>query len=83
MTWRNDLGLDDEWLYKQFILYSQHGQSKDAYTKAQKGSWEYDIIFPGYKCNMTDIMAGLGIARFCRYEYLLARRKKIVGYDRC
>lgn len=83
VTWRNDLGLDDEWLYKQFILYSQHGQSKDAYTKAQKGSWEYDIIFPGYKCNMTDIMAGLGIAQLRRYEYLLARRKKIVGmYDR-
>jgi dTDP-4-amino-4,6-dideoxygalactose transaminase len=82
VVWRNDLGLNDEWLYKQFMLYSLHGQSKDALAKAQKGSWEYDIVYPAYKCNMTDILAGLGLIQLNRYECLLERRKEIIEmYD--
>ena len=82
VVWRNDIGLDDEELYNQFMLYSLHGQSKDALAKSQKGSWEYDIIFPGYKCNMTDIMAGIGLVQLKRYKDLLNRRKEIIEiYD--
>lgn len=83
VVWRNDLGLDDEWLYKQFMLYSLHGQSKDALAKSQKGAWEYDIVYLGYKCNMTDIMASIGLIQLSRYEHLLDRRKEIIEfYDR-
>src|SRR5699024_511665 len=63
VVWRNDNSLDDESIYNQFMLYSLHGQSKDALAKSQKGSWEYDIVYPAYKCNMTDIMATIGIAQ--------------------
>ncbi|ESU34253.1 capsular polysaccharide biosynthesis protein [Bacillus sp. 17376] len=83
VVWRGNWGLDDEWLYKQFMLYSLHGQSKDALAKTQKGAWEYDIIYPAYKCNMTDIMAGFGLIQLNRYEFLLNRRKEIIEmYDR-
>ncbi len=83
VAWRNDLGLDDEWLYKQFMLYSLHGQSKDALAKTQKGAWEYDIVYPAYKCNMTDILAGFGLIQLSRYETLLQRRKVIIDmYDK-
>ncbi|QNK48160.1 DegT/DnrJ/EryC1/StrS family aminotransferase [Brevibacterium sp. PAMC23299] len=83
VVWRNDNGLDDEWLYKQFMLYSLHGQSKDALAKTQKGSWEYDIVYPAYKCNMTDIMAGFGLIQLDRYERLKKRRKEIIEmYDK-
>lgn len=78
LTWRNIEGIDNEWLYKQFQLLSLHGQNKDALAKTQLGSWEYDIIAPNYKCNMTDIMAGIGLAQFERYPSLLARRKAII-----
>lgn len=78
LTWRNIEGIDNEWLYKQFQLLSLHGQNKDALAKTQLGSWEYDIIAPNYKCNMTDIMAGIGLAQFERYPSLLARRKEII-----
>jgi dTDP-4-amino-4,6-dideoxygalactose transaminase len=82
VVWRNDLGLDDEELYKQFMLYSLHGQSKDALAKIKKGSWEYDIVYPAYKCNMTDILASFGLIQIKRYEGLLERRKEIiVMYD--
>jgi dTDP-4-amino-4,6-dideoxygalactose transaminase len=82
VVWRNDLGLDDEELYKQFMLYSLHGQSKDALAKSQKGAWEYDIIFPAYKCNMIDILAGFGLVQLKRYESLLERRKELIEkYD--
>lgn len=82
LVWKNSLGLDDDWLYKQFMLYSLHGQSKDALAKEKNGGWEYDIIFPGYKCNMTDIMAAIGLIQFTRYDQLLKRRKQIVEiYD--
>ncbi|MES1038110.1 DegT/DnrJ/EryC1/StrS family aminotransferase [Peribacillus simplex] len=83
VVWNKDLGLDDEWLYKQFMLYSLHGQSKDALAKTQKGSWEYDIVYPAYKCNMTDIMAGFGLIQIKRYEGLKKRRKEIIDmYDK-
>ncbi|WP_271400410.1 DegT/DnrJ/EryC1/StrS family aminotransferase [Salinicoccus roseus] len=83
VVWRNDHGLDDEWLYKQFMLYSLHGQSKDALAKTQKGSWEYDIVYPAYKCNMPDIMASIGLVQLDRYGDLLERRRKIIEmYDR-
>lgn len=83
VVWKNDNGLDDVWLYKQFMLYSLHGQSKDALAKTQKGAWEYDIVYPAYKCNMTDIMAGFGLIQLNRYEGLLERRREIIQmYDR-
>lgn len=82
VVWRNDLGLDDEWLYSQFMLFSLHGQSKDALAKTKKGAWEYDIVIPAYKCNMTDILASFGLIQIRRYEGLLERRKEIIGmYD--
>lgn len=82
VVWRNDRGLDDEALFKQYMLYSLHGQSKDALAKTQKGAWEYDIVYPAYKCNMTDIMASIGLIQLERYEDLLNRRKEIISmYD--
>ncbi|RHW32117.1 DegT/DnrJ/EryC1/StrS family aminotransferase [Neobacillus notoginsengisoli] len=83
VVWRSELGLDDEWLYQQFMLYSLHGQSKDALAKTQIGAWEYDIVYPAYKCNMTDIMASIGLAQINRYEDLVQRRKGIIEkYDK-
>ncbi|EJQ45308.1 hypothetical protein IEQ_04482 [Bacillus cereus BAG6X1-2] len=83
VVWRNDLGLDDEWVYQQFMLYSLHGQSKDALAKTQKGAWEYDIVYPAYKCNMTDIMAAIGLVQLDRYESLMNRRREIIEmYDK-
>ena len=78
LTWRPIAGVDDEWLYKQFQLFSLHGQNKDALAKTKLGAWEYDIIAPNFKCNMTDIMAGIGLAQFKRYSGMLARRKEII-----
>ncbi len=78
LTWKNILGIDNEWLYKQFQLLSLHGQNKDALAKTKLGAWEYDIISPAYKCNMTDIMASIGLAQFERYPQLLARRQAII-----
>lgn len=82
LTWRPIEGLDDEWLYKQFQLLSLHGQNKDALAKTQLGAWEYDIIAPNYKCNMTDIMAAIGLAQIKRYSEMLRRRRVIIEqYD--
>ncbi|GFI36272.1 UDP-4-amino-4-deoxy-L-arabinose--oxoglutarate aminotransferase [Lachnospiraceae bacterium] len=78
VVWRDIEGIDNEELYKQFMLLSLHGQSKDALAKTQLGAWEYDIVAPYYKCNMTDIMAALGLVQFKRYPGILARRKEIV-----
>ncbi|MBU5680728.1 DegT/DnrJ/EryC1/StrS family aminotransferase [Blautia sp. MSJ-9] len=81
-TWRDIEGIDNETLYHQYQLLSLHGQSKDALAKTQLGAWEYDIIGPWYKCNMTDVVAGIGLAQMKRYQGLLARRKEIIGkYD--
>ena len=78
ITWRPIEGIDDEWLYKQFQLLSLHGQSKDALAKTQLGAWEYDIVAPDYKCNMTDISAAIGLVQIRRYAELLHRRREII-----
>ena len=77
-TWRSVEGLDDEALYKEFQLLSLHGQTKDALHKNQIGAWEYDIVAPLYKCNMTDIMASIGLAQLRRYNDLLNIRHNII-----
>ena len=82
LTWKSIPGIDDEELYHLAQLYSLHGQSKDALAKTQLGAWEYDIVGPWYKCNMTDIMAGIGLAQMKRYAGMLARRRDIIAkYD--
>lgn len=82
LTWKSFAGINDEELYKQFMLWSLHGQSKDALTKSRLGSWEYDILYPGYKCNMTDLMAAIGLAQLDRYTCMLNKRKSIINkYD--
>lgn len=78
LTWKEIPEIDDEWIYKQFMLLSLHGQSKDALAKTKLGAWEYDILSPAYKCNMTDIMAAIGLAQMDRYEGLLKRREEII-----
>ena len=78
LTWRHHDGVEDESLYKLFQLLSLHGQNKDALAKTKLGAWEYDIIAPYYKCNMTDVMAGIGLAQFKRYPQLLDRRRQII-----
>lgn len=82
LTWRSIAGVDDEEIYKKLQLLSLHGQSKDALAKTQLGAWEYDIVGPWFKCNMTDVMAGIGLAQFARYPKMLKRRKEIIDrYD--
>lgn len=82
VVWRDLDGIDNEDLYKKYMLLSLHGQSKDALAKTQLGAWEYDIVITGYKCNMTDIMAGIGLAQMKRYPELLQRRREIISrYD--
>lgn len=78
LTWRTIPGFDNEAIYHQVQLFSLHGQSKDALAKTQLGAWEYDIVGPWYKCNMTDIMAALGLVQMKRYSALLARRREII-----
>ena len=81
-TWPDIPGIDNEEIYKQYQLYSLHGQSKDALAKTQLGAWEYDIVGPWYKCNMTDIMAAIGLKQLERYPGMLKRRKEIIAkYD--
>ena len=82
LTWKSIPGIDDDELYRQVQLFSLHGQSKDALAKTKLGAWEYDIIGPWYKCNMTDIMAALGLVQMKRYPQMLQRRKEIIQrYD--
>ena len=78
VTWREGLFDADE-LYHDFMLMSLHGQSKDALAKTKAGAWEYDVAFPGWKCNMTDLQAGLGLAQLRRYPGMLARRRQMVA----
>lgn len=81
-TWKPIDGVEDAEIYKYFQLLSLHGQNKDALAKTKLGAWEYDIIGPWYKCNMTDIMAGIGLRQLDRYPGLLERRTEIIGrYD--
>lgn len=79
LTWRGIPGIDSEEIYKEYMILSLHGQSKDALAKTKLGAWEYDILSPAYKCNMTDIMAALGLVQLRRYPSLLARRREIIG----
>ena len=82
LTWRNVEGIDNEALYHEFQLLSLHGQSKDALAKTQLGAWEYDIVYPAYKCNMTDIMAAIGLVQMKRYPAMLLRRRQLISrYD--
>ena len=82
VTWKARPGLDDDELYRLFQVFSLHGQTKDALAKTQLGAWEYDIVIPGFKCNMTDIMASIGLVQLQRYPGLLARRQELVAqYD--
>jgi dTDP-4-amino-4,6-dideoxygalactose transaminase len=78
VVWQNTFGMTDDEFYKEFMLYSLHGQSKDAFSKMQKGAWEYDIIYPAYKNNMTDILAAVGLIQLKRYDQLLERRFEII-----
>lgn len=81
-TWRDIPGIDNEEIYRQLQLLSLHGQSKDALAKTQLGAWEYDIVAPWYKCNLTDVMAAIGLRQLDRYAGLLERRREIIGqYD--
>jgi len=77
VTWKDNENIDNEYIYKEMMLWSLHGQSKDALNKMTLGSWEYDVVYPGYKCNMTDLTAALGLAQLQRFEGLLARRNNI------
>ncbi len=82
VTWRKFDNISNDYLYKQYMLLILHGQTKDALAKTKLGSWEYDIIAPNYKCNMTDIMASMGLVQLKRYNKILDRRKEIVNiYD--
>ena len=82
LTWKTTDGFDNELLYKEFQLMSLHGQSKDALAKTQLGAWEYDILSPAYKCNMTDVMAAIGLIQMKRYPELLERRRQLIErYD--
>lgn len=78
VTWNRALGLDDDEIYREFQLLSLHGQSKDALSKMKLGAWEYDIVAPNFKCNLTDIASGIGLAQLKRYPDLLKRRFEIV-----
>lgn len=77
-TWAKKDFLDNEWLYKQYMLQSLHGQNKDALAKTKLGAWEYDITEPLYKCNMTDIMAAIGLVQLKRYKGMLEKRRKFI-----
>ncbi|MBR0423674.1 MAG: DegT/DnrJ/EryC1/StrS aminotransferase family protein [Clostridia bacterium] len=82
VTWKQIEGIDSEEIYKAYMLLSLHGQNKDALAKTKLGAWKYDIIWPAYKCNMTDILAALGLSQLERYDGLLKRRRDIVKmYD--
>ena len=82
LTWRTIDGIDNADIYKKLQLLSLHGQSKDALAKTKLGAWEYDIVGTWYKCNMTDVVAAIGLKQFERYPEMLRRRKEIIErYD--
>lgn len=83
VTWRHIEGIKDEDIYHQYQLLSLHGQSKDALAKTRCGSWEYDVLGPWYKCNMTDVAAAIGLGQMERYAGMLKRRQELIeGYDK-
>ncbi|MGN1041495.1 MAG: DegT/DnrJ/EryC1/StrS family aminotransferase, partial [Acutalibacteraceae bacterium] len=77
VTWKNIPDVSNDEIYKNYMLLSLHGQNKDALEKSKAGAWEYDIMYPAYKCNMTDIMAALGLSQLKRYDNMLKRRREI------
>ncbi len=79
VTWKTIEGIDDEKIYKDYMNLSLHGQTKDALNKSKAGSWEYDIVSPAYKCNMTDLQAAIGLAQLDRYDDMLKRRHEIIN----
>ena len=79
VTWKQNENFDNEELYREYQIYSLHGQTKDALAKTKAGSWEYDIVIPGYKCNLTDISASIGLVQLDRYPKLLERREDIIS----
>ena len=79
VTWKENENFDNEELYREYQIYSLHGQTKDALAKTKAGSWEYDIVIPGYKCNLTDIAASIGLVQLDRYPRLLERRDNIIS----
>lgn len=79
VTWKENPNFDNEELYREYQIYSLHGQTKDALAKTKAGSWEYDIVIPGYKCNLTDIAASIGLVQLDRYPKLLERRDNIIS----
>ena len=79
VTWKENENFDNEKLYREYQIYSLHGQTKDALAKTKAGSWEYDIVIPGYKCNLTDIAASIGLVQLDRYPKLLERREDIIS----
>ena len=79
VTWKKNENFDNEELYREYQIYSLHGQTKDALAKTKAGSWEYDIVIPGYKCNLTDIAASIGLVQLDRYPKLLERREDIIS----
>ena len=79
VTWKQNENFDNEELYREYQIYSLHGQTKDALAKTKAGSWEYDIVIPGYKCNLTDIAASIGVVQLDRYPKLLERRENIIS----
>ena len=82
VVWKDIPGIENHWIYQQYMLLSLHGQSKDALSKTQLGAWEYDIVAPNYKCNMTNIMAAIGLVQLERYSEILEKRKNIIQtYD--
>ena len=78
VTWKKIEGIDSEEIYRRYMILSLHGRTKDALSKTKVGSWEYDILEPAYKCNMTDINAAIGLAQLSRYEEILAYRKQLI-----
>ena len=80
VTWKENENFDNEELYREYQIYSLHGQTKDALAKTKAGSWEYDIVIPGYKCNLTDIAASIGLVQLDRYPKLLERREDIISH---
>ena len=80
VTWTQNENFDNEELYREYQIYSLHGQTKDALAKTKAGSWEYDIVIPGYKCNLTDIAASIGLVQLDRYPKLLERREDIISH---
>lgn len=80
VAWRSISGVDDEEIYRNYMLLSLHGQTKDALNKNSRGGWEYDIMIPGYKCNMTDMAAALGLSQLKRYESILLRRRELIQF---